>query len=259
VYYEFYIDIFFLENMIMDLALLLLTGRILKCRIMWRRLLPGSFFGALGACMLILVPTGHVVLIFAFGYVILSFGMVKITFAALQKKTLIKGVMLLYGMAFLSGGIFQTLFSQITLPVIFLGMLSVLFLTLLLKGYQSLKYKTQEVYDVTIALHGRCKRVKGLRDTGNHLKEPVTGKPVSIIGYDSIKELLDKDVKMFYIPYHSIGKSSGILPGMTLDYISIERENGSQKIEHPVIAVSKEAVNYKGSYQIILNPCLVDD
>lgn len=258
-YYEFYIDIFFLENIIMDCALLILTGRALKCRIICGRLLLGSFFGALGACVLMLIPTQNVALIFAFGYVILSFGMVKITFTALQKKTLLKGVILLYGMTFLMGGIFQTLFSQITLPVIFLGILSVLFLTLLLKGYQSLKYKTQEIYDVTITLHGKSKRVKGFRDTGNHLKEPVTGKPVSIIGYDSVKELLDKDVRMYYIPYHSIGKSSGILPGMTLDYISIERETWSQKIEHPVIAVSKEAVSSKGSYEMILNPCLVDD
>ncbi len=41
--------------------------------------------------------------------------------------------------------------------------------------------------------------------------------------YDAVKELLDKDVKMYYIPYHSIGKSSGLLPGMTLDYMIIKK------------------------------------
>ncbi len=70
---------------------------------------------------------------------------------------------------------------------------------------------------------------------------------------------MDKDAKMFYIPFHSIGKSSGLLPGMTLDYMNIRREKDLQRLERPVIAVSKEPVNRDGKYQLILHPQLLDE
>ena len=258
-YYEFYIDVFFIENMILDYIVLLMTGLMLKCRIIPRRIFLASFTGAIGACVLMICPIRNIVFTLAVGYGLLAVCMVKIAYGISQKKTLIRGVICFYGIALLLGGVFQAIVSQITLPVIPLGILSAIILTLLIKGYQVLKHKVQNIYEVTIAIHGKTLCVKGLRDTGNQLKDPVSGRPVNIISYDAVKELLDKDIKMFYIPYHSIGKSSGLLPGMTLDYMSIKREKDSQRVEHPVIALSKEPVNKTGSYQMILHPLMVDD
>ena len=132
-------------------------------------------------------------------------------------------------------------------------------LTVFLRGYQGVKFKTQNFYDVTLGFHGKTVCVRALRDTGNQLKDPLTGKPVSILAYDAARGLLDKDAKMFYIPFHSIGKSSGLLPGMTLDYMNIRREKDLQRLERPVIAVSKEPVNRDGKYQLILHPQLLDE
>ena len=258
-YYEFYIDVFFLENMILNYVVLLLVGLTLKKKISPGRIFLSSFIGAIGACILMMCPVKNMLVTFALGYGLTGIWMVKIGYGITQRRMLAKGVLLLYGITFLLGGIFQALTSQITLPVILSGILSAFILTLLLKGYQSLKYKTQNMYEVTVALNGKTLCVRGLRDTGNQLKEPVTGKPVSILEYTAAKELLDENAKMFYIPYHSIGKSSGLLPGVALDYMSIKREHGSQKLERPIIAVSKEPVNKEGNYQMILHPRMVDD
>lgn len=258
-YYEFYIDVFFLENMFMDYALLLLAGQILRFKISFRRLLFSSFSGALGACILVMLPFRNLIWTFLFGYVLLSILMIKIAFTVTQRRDLYRGVLCLYGISFLAGGIFQTLFSRITLPVILLGILSVLVLTLLLKGYQSLKYKTQNLYSVTLSFHEKTKTIQGLKDTGNHLKEPVLGRPVSVADHKIMKELLDQDAKLFYIPYHSIGKSSGILTSATLDYMCIQRGDACQRIEHPVVAISREPVSSKGEYQILLNPIIMDE
>lgn len=258
-YYEFYADIFFLENIFMDFALLLLTGQVLHWQRKPGRILLGSFAGAMGAVGLLLLPVRGLFITILLGYVFLSALMVKIAFAVKERRQLIKGVLYLYGMTFLAGGIFQMIFSRITLPVIFAGFLSILILLLLLEIRCRLKYKTQDMYDVTLFYQERSKKVRGLKDTGNHLREPIFGRPVCVADAQVMRELLDGSAKVFYIPYHSIGKSRGLLPGVTLDSMDIRRDADTQKIEHPVVAISKEPVSSQGEYQILLNPIIMDE
>ena len=241
-YYEFYIDIFFLENMMLDYIVLALTGSILKWKRDFRLLFLAAFTGALGACMLMVSPFRGIPAVMIAGYVLTAVLMVRIAYGISQKHLLAKGLLCFSCTAFLTG-----------------GFVSAGVLTVFLRGYQGVKFKTQNFYDVTLGFHGKTVCVRALRDTGNQLKDPLTGKPVSILAYDAARGLLDKDAKMFYIPFHSIGKSSGLLPGMTLDYMNIRREKDLQRLERPVIAVSKEPVNRDGKYQLILHPQLLDE
>ncbi len=258
-YYEFYVDIFFLENIFMDFTLLLLTGQILHWKRRPGRILLGSFTGAMGAIGLLMLPAQGFFVTFCFGYVMTSALMIRIAFATQGKRQLIKGILYLYGITFLTGGIFQMLFSRITLPIVLAGCFSILILILLLEGVRGLKYKTQSIYDVTLSYHQRSRTVKGLRDTGNRLKEPIFGRPVCVADAQVMRELLDEHAKIFYIPYHSIGKKRGILPGITLDFMEIQRDRAAQRIEHPVVAISKEPVSSQGEYRILLNPMIIDE
>lgn len=258
-YYEFYLDIFFIENVILDSVMLYVAGGILKSRRKPGKILLAASTGAAITCILLLSPLRKMPFLLIGTVVFTSFLMMKLAYGFREKRMLAKGMLCFAGTAFFTGGMFQMIASQISLPIVPLGMISMGILSLFLRWYQSVRFQLQNFYDVTLGLHGKAIRVRGLRDTGNHLREPVTGKPVSILSYDIAKELLDKDAKMFYIPYRSIGKSSGLLPGITLDYMKIAFEKGSQCLEHPVIAVSKEPVNRDGKYQIILHPILLDD
>lgn len=258
-YYDFYIDIFILENILLDYLVLLLTGGVLRKRMNFLRILLASFAGAAGGCILMLTPIRSMPAIFILGYLLTALLMAVLSFGISSKRMLAKEVICLCGIAFLMGGIFQALASQFSLSVPALAFCSAGFLTLLLRGYQSARFRAQNYYDVILGLGGRTVCVRGLRDTGNHLKDPVTGKPVSILSYDAAGGLFDKDVKMYYIPYHSIGKSSGLLPGVILDYMSIRREKDLERLDKPMIAVSKEPVNRDGKYQMILHPAVLND
>lgn len=258
-YYEFYIDIFFLENMMLDYIVLALTGSILKWKRDFRLLFLAAFTGALGACMLMVSPFRGIPAVMIAGYVLPAVLMVRIAYGISQKHLLAKGLLCFSCTAFLTGGIFQAVSAQFSFSVPTAAFVSAGVLTVFLRGYQGVKFKTQNFYDVTLGFHGKTVCVRALRDTGNQLKDPLTGKPVSILAYDAARGLLDKDAKMFYIPFHSIGKSSGLLPGMTLDYMNIRREKDLQRLERPVIAVSKEPVNRDGKYQLILHPQLLDE
>lgn len=258
-YYEFYLDVFFVENVILDAVMLFVAGGILKSRRKPERILLAACTGSAITCLFLSSPLRQLPFVLNSTVIFTALLMLKLAFGFAQKRLLVKGLLCFAGTAFVTGGMFQVLASQISLPIVPLGIISMGMVSLFLRWYQSVRFQIQNFYDVTLGLHGKTICVRGLRDTGNHLREPVTGKPVSILSYDTAKELLDKDAKMFYIPYHSIGKSSGLLPGITLDYMKITLEKGSQCLEHPVIAVSKEPVNRDGKYQIILHPILLDD
>lgn len=275
-YYEFYIDKFFLENLILDYLLLLAVRKVLKCRAPWWRLTLASIFGAGGVCLMVVFPIKNTWIFNILGFGILSVGMIKIGCQVKGKSALIRGTALLYLFAFILGGIWVMLLSQIAMTGILLGLVSYLTFRLVLSCYQRYKMKTEYLYKVTICLNGKSKCLLGFCDTGNQLRQPFTGKPVSIIDYDSISEILEDDMKkqllqmyqfqngeittekICYIPYHSIGQKNGLLPGLKLDYLSVQRQGTSQIVGGAVAAITKESVSSKGEYQMILNPSVIE-
>ena len=56
VYYEFYIDVFFVVNLVMDFLLLRLVNRVLKGTATPLRSLAGAALGAVGICVITLLP-----------------------------------------------------------------------------------------------------------------------------------------------------------------------------------------------------------
>ena len=97
----------------------------------------------------------------------------------------------------------------------------------------------------------------GLRETG--LVDPYFGKPVAVVEYQAVKELFNQKTKVLWIPYQTVGKQSGCLPGICLDCLFISRDGEEKKIDRPIVAVCKETLSAKGRYQMILPSALTDD
>ena len=56
-YYELYIDVFFLVNFMMDIFILLIAKNILKCQTSLESVCSGATVGALLICMVVILPT----------------------------------------------------------------------------------------------------------------------------------------------------------------------------------------------------------
>ena len=83
-------------------------------------------------------------------------------------------------------------------------------------------------------------RIKALRDTGNTLRDPITGKQVLVVGADVAEELTGLTVNMLQdpvaflhaipglrlIPYHTIG-NTGFLLALKLTEVRIGNRKGS--------------------------------
>lgn len=249
-YLEFYIDQFFLEHFLTGCLLLDVTAALGKTRVSWRRIAAGSLINAALTTFLLcknLSGWSFMGIIFAGG----------ITFFNRKRKDLMKHVLLLLLVTVCFGGALEALLAIWGLPMLAGTVLAAAFVRLAGRRLERLM-KLEGTVTVRLQWKEQTEEVCGLIDSGNHLKEPLTGKPVSIIDADSAQKLLGKDWEgrrgFFLIPYHSIGTEKGWLQGVTIDRMCILAAGEEAVIDGPVLAIYKGHVSAEAQYQMILHP-----
>ncbi len=101
-----------------------------------------------------------------------------------------------------------------------------------------------------------------LIDSGNSLFEPISGKPVCVVGRTVFEALWEGAQEGFRaVPYHSIGKSRGILPAYLLAELWVETGGMEYRFADVYVAVSDEEVSGAASagaesVNMIINPRL---
>ena len=99
-----------------------------------------------------------------------------------------------------------------------------------------------------------------LRDTGNTLRDPVTGRPVLVVGADTAqlltglsKQQLQKPVESIsavpglrLIPYRAVGNDSGMLLALKIPQVKIGAWQGSS-----LVAYAPEGLSMQGEYQAL--------
>ena len=113
-------------------------------------------------------------------------------------------------------------------------------------------------YTVTVYASGESCTIHALLDTGNSLCDPVTGKPVCILGKRQAGEILkEKELQTLrYIPYCSVGTEKGVLPVIRAEKMCIHTGQECW-VEKPLIGICEEDSFTNGEYQMILNPAIL--
>ena len=227
-YYELYIDVLFLENFLMDYILLLITKHVLCSREPVWRICLAALAGALATCVVVAVRIPYTFIKYGLFYLIIP------------------------GM---TGGIFSFLgqYAQVGSLFFALAVASYYLASGALKML-SLLFHFGEIHcEVRLVYGERTCSAAAVIDTGNHLRDPVSGKAVSIITRHMAEKLmsLEELKSLRKIEYHTIGKGRGMLPVVTIDSLWIEGEE--QSYEKPMIAVSDDA-SFGTRYDMILNP-----
>lgn len=101
--------------------------------------------------------------------------------------------------------------------------------------------------DVEIKNGEKVWQGRGLIDTGNSLKEPLSGRPVHIVSSEVAEAVAADSMRYVVIPYKSMGNPCGILNGYRVDEITA----GTVKRKGAVIAVSDR--RFEGTYDVLLN------
>jgi stage II sporulation protein GA (sporulation sigma-E factor processing peptidase) len=138
--------------------------------------------------------------------------------------------------------------------------------------------------DLDICLGGRRASLAALLDTGNSLTDPLTGNPVIIAEYESLKELLPERARRAIdahglengatvlgemgegiqeghfriIPYRSVGRSNGWLIGFRPDEVIIRQRGNMVKTDQVVVALCPERLRGDAPCGALLPPDLLE-
>ncbi|NLS45555.1 MAG: sigma-E processing peptidase SpoIIGA [Firmicutes bacterium] len=122
--------------------------------------------------------------------------------------------------------------------------------------------------------------VNALIDTGNRLKDPLTGSPVVLLEYNTAAKFLPEEVKRAFmafdagdlglisellenstwlprfrvIPFVSIGEEKGLLPGFRADKILILDKVRDFSAKNVVIGIHISKLSEEGTFSALLHP-----
>ena len=121
---------------------------------------------------------------------------------------------------------------------------------------------SQAYVPVEIIHAGKHLRMTALRDTGNTLLDPVTGRSVLIVGADAAYDLVGLTRQQLQtpleamvsagvpglrlIPYHTVGQSTGFMLGLRMQDIKVGNKKGSC-----LVVFAPEGLNRQGTYQAL--------
>ncbi len=215
---EIYLDIVILENIVINYLILMVTARFSKNRASSLRLFLGSLLGTAYLVLMILLPDMKVYTT-VLSKVLLSVGMVAITFNFGKPKVFLKTLALFYASTFLfAGACFALMFFKrdwgimrngvIMTPVSMLDAtwaelllavaVTLIILRIVWDAIQSRFLKEKLLVRISIAFDQKTIEVPALVDTGNSLHDPLSNMPVVVVEFTAIKDLLPDDIRNIF-------------------------------------------------------------
>ena len=226
---KIYLDLVMILNFMIDFLLLITVSIILKRNASIYRLLVGSFIGGLSILFLFININSIELFIYK---VIISILMTIISFKYINIRYTLINLLYLYISSIVLGGFLYFLNLQFSLShigIVFINKgLSINFIFLLITSpiilyiyivqTKKLRYKYNNYHNIEIYINNVKYNYIGYMDTGNMLKDNLTGKIIILI--DKRKILFDI-VNFRLIPYTSV--KSGLLKVIKIDKLIFEK------------------------------------
>lgn len=226
--------------------------------------------------------------------IILSIIMVYIAYQPPKLKQLIRQVIIFYLTSFLFGGVAFALIYVIKpqeilmknglflgtypLKTIFIG--AIIATIILITGFKIVKNKIskKDMYcNIKIIIEKKQVETTAIVDTGNMLKDPITGVPVIVVESSLLEKVIPKEIlqnteqiiggdfknvpeiirnkyiaKLKLIPYSSLGRQNGMLIGIKSDEIIIETEENAIRKDNIIIGIYNKSLTKRGEYRALI-------
>lgn len=283
-----YLDIVFLENLCINCIILLATALINKNPIKIIRIVLSSFIGSIYAVLVYLPIFSMLSNIIM--KILLSICMVHIAYNTKTIKSLLKQLTLFYLTSFTFGGVAFALIYfvkpqnilirngvlvgtypiRITLVGVIVGFIII---TVAFKNHKKKLSKKDMFCNIIINFKNKSKPVKAMIDTGNLLKEPITGNSVVVVEKEILAEIIPEDIldniqsiisgkidvslneyasKFRIIPFSSLGKENGLLLGIKIDNIEVEYDEQENIIEGAIIGIYDKKLSKTNAYNALI-------
>lgn len=290
-----YIDVLFATNLVVNYLLLLATGRLAGRPASKWRLLMASGLGAVYASSALVVPLKSAFSLPAR----LAFGlfMVALSFPGLRIQPFVTLAVSFYLCSAIAAGTAMALewygtgvlmaSPQLSgdgavvhwwIVALSLAVLSVFPVIARAGGFRP--GRKLPLMGLELEIGGRRLGLTGLVDTGNNLRDPVSGLPVVVVDWEALIKIMPGDVSAFFqstwdripatlsatpmgrrlrlIPFESLSGRKGVLPGFKPDHLVILEKDGHRVLRDAIVGVSGERLSPSGLYQALLHPDLVN-
>ncbi len=293
-----YIDVLFLINFVINYFLLLTTKKICKSTSKSWRVLVGALIGSLYAILMFFPPLAIYYTIFA--KLLFSLILIAVSFRITKWREFLRTTVIFYIVNFMFAGAAFALFyftdigshvgAMVSNGVFYFDLpLKTLFIStgvsyaviLIACKIYSAKMTSGKVYDICICYREKSACVSALLDTGNSLSDPVSGKPVIVTEFDSVKALFPSEISSLFlkyrnddsgllnvvmstyfkdtpfrlIPFCSLGNQHGMLLAFKADRVVLVQEN--QELNEVLIGVYNKKLSKSQEYKALLHPGLV--
>lgn len=265
-----YADVLVVVNYIVNLLLLLASGKIMGAILTRRRVTLAALLGAAGSLVIFLPYIGWW---FQFSYKLaLAAAMAAAAFGCRPWRRFLKGLFVLFTVSFLFAGVmlavsylmkpFGVLFYNgvvyfdISVVTLILTTTAAYLLLLLFERLFFSRTSEKKLYDLTVRVNGRTIVMKGLADTGNSLREPFSGAPVVVCDRELAERVAPEDGTRYRVIPCLTVTGQGALRGFRPDELTISGQGRVVKTSDVYIASGREPIG--GEYQSLFNPQLVD-
>lgn len=255
-YYVIYPDMLFLSNFIMDYIVVGCMEEFLHRKCGALRKIMTSAIGAIYSVLAVMNPWWNSLLKYMFTYIFMAFFMVLIAFGRCCFKELVRRFVLLYLVSFVLAGILNGMSMVVGNARLMKIILTYTILRICMYCLDFFNEKKSLYVQVVLNYSDVTVKLNGFVDTGNNLKDVISGKNVSIVEKEKIKGILAKDsikehIRM--IPFHSVGEQNGMIEGYEIDSMVVD----GRIINKPVIALYEGELSSDGDYGILVNKQLV--
>lgn len=226
--------------------------------------------------------------------IILSIIIVYIAYKPKSVRQLVKQILIFYVTSFLFGGVAFAMIYVVKpqeilmknglflgtypLKTVFVG--AIIASIILITAFKIVKTKISknDMYcDIEIYLNGKTVTTTAMVDTGNLLKDPLTGNPVMVVEASLLENILPKEIlqnieaiiggnlldvteeiKMQYlaklklIPYSSLGKQYGMLLGIKADKVVFFQPEEDIQKDNIVLGLYTKSLTKKGEYRALI-------
>ncbi len=255
--YAFYADVFWMNQFLLNTAVLFLTGEFYKKTDRHTRIRSAgaaAVGGVLGIIVLLVFQSYYVFL--GVQYLLVLPLMMLLTFGRDSIRTFLKRYTASFAAAVLLGGLVHALENVAGIAQIpFLGCICGF---LIAEGLirQSVRQRQLQrlLIPVSLTHRGRCISCLGLMDTGNLLHEPYAGRPVHMLCTSVMSELpMERNDFLGLVPCQTISAADGLLEIYQIEKLCITRDGQMHQIDSAVIARAQKELFRGKEYGIILN------
>ena len=262
-HYELYLDSLFLLNLCMNLVILCLVDHSMGHTATWYRLPAGAGIGA-GCYLLPFLWKGTALGKLLFCFLPGTLLMLYVAFPIRSLRALWSYFRKQMLSTFLIGGILVAVLRGFPAGRRYLPGIGMILGVGAFSGWMLLRGQKRETEhagycDVLLQGSEKSLRIHALVDSGNTLTEPISGAPVSVLDARIFHQLWPEGLPVFrVIPYHSVGKKSGILRGYLVPRMTIVNQGVERECRDVYLAVSGEEIAGE-EIPMLLNPALLQE